>query len=166
MTSETNRARALWVLAGVTAAYGLFNVFVFYTQDNFGAVWFTTSLLVYGALAAACIYMALVDTEARAVTTPAAHPTLQHLGEEVIYTTVTGRAIDARFRIDGAEKHILFAATADEVIPITGIEERLDEIELTVPAVRELRLVDEAIARREAEPEDEERAEDEEEAIA
>lgn len=165
--TETNRARTIWILVAITAAYGLVNVLMFYTTDSFGPVWFATSLAVYGALLAAGVVLALIDTgpEAAEEATPepeavaatdAAQPAvpegpspgLELLKEEVLYEVATGKLVRAQFQIDGSERSLLFVITPDEVLPLDAVEERLDTVEHRVPPEDVTDEIDAAVKRR------------------
>lgn len=162
MITETNRARTIWLLAAITAAYGLVNVLMFYTTDSFGPVWFATSLAVYGALMAASVAMAVIDTgrgiaqpsadQGGEATEPAPQPTpapgLELIEEEVLYEVASGELIRARFRVEGTERSLIFAVLPDEVLPLDAIEERLDAIDHRVPPLAGTGEVDAALDRR------------------
>lgn len=164
MMTEINRARTIWILVAITVAYGLVNVLMFYTTDSFGPVWFATSLAVYGALLAASVAMAVVDTgrdtdqppvgEERAVTEVAPQPAepggIELIAEEVLYEVATGKLVRARFQVDGSERSLIFAITPDEVLPVDGIEERLDAIDHRVPPRAGIDEVEAALERRAA----------------
>ncbi len=175
--TETNRARTIWVLVAITAAYGLVNVLMFYTTDSFGPVWFATSLVVYGTLLVAAVALALLEagsepveaTEAGVVEAaqpvadeaqPAVASGLELLEEEVLYEVATGKLVRARFEVDGSERSLLFAITPDEVLPLDAVEERLDTVDLRVPPEDVIDEVDAALERRILAAEDEQERRD------
>lgn len=170
---EENRARGIWMLVAITAIYAMVNVITYYTTGSFGPVWFATSILVYGILFAAALYLAVLDTgrpsleeiaskiaaeaepaaEAQ-VETGAARPTrgFELIDHEPIYETRTGHVLRTRFSVDGEERTLLFAVTEDEVLPVTAIEERLDEVAFDPPEIEDRRSVEDALSRRAERP--------------
>lgn len=147
--TERNRARWLWMLAAVTAAYGLANVLVFFTTGSFGPVWFATGILVYSVLLVSALVLSATDTE-EDVAEPVEEqaPRVQILEQETIYATTTGRALLARVRQNGTERTLLFSVVGDEVLPAGAIEDRLRRVSGEVPDLDDVGDVEEALARR------------------
>lgn len=170
-TIEENRARGIWLLVAITAIYSLVNVITYYTTGSFGPVWFAASVLVYGALFAGAVYLAVLDIGRPSVEEIAARiaaeaeqeveaepPGIEPkrgfelIDHEPIYETRTGHVLRTRFRVDGDERTLLFAVTQDEVLPVTAIEERLDEISFDPPAIEDPRAIGGALDRRAERP--------------
>lgn len=158
---EQTRSRWMWILAAVTAAYGLANVLVFFTTGSFGPVWFAAGMLVYSVLLVSALTLSLLDpgrpepevVEAEAEAEPEAREQTALAGElldhETLYTTRTGRVVRARFGANGHERSLLFAVSGDEVLPVTELEERLDGIAGEPEPLEEVLEVEEALADRE-----------------
>lgn len=151
--SEQTRTRWLWLLAAVTAAYGLANVLVFFTTGSFGALWFATGVFVYGILLVSALALSLVDTgRPEAEAEPASAEPGDELGtmidHETVYETRTGRVLRARFGQNGNERTLVFALVGDEVLPAHALEARLTDVETEAPAIGDVGEVEDALDRR------------------
>lgn len=153
--TERTRTRWLWLLAAVTAAYGLANVLLFFTTGSFGALWFATGVFVYGILLVSALALSLLDTgrpeeeaePARAEPEPEAELGTM-IDHETVYETRTGRVLRARFGHDGNERTLVFALVGDEVLPAHALESRLTDVETEAPAIEDVGEVEDAIDRR------------------
>lgn len=159
--TERTRSRWLWLLAAVTAAYGLANLVVFYTTGSFGPVWFAAGVVVYSLLLVGALALSLVDpgrpaaegqaaqVEATAEELPQAQRApVELIDHETLYETRTGRVLRTRFRAEGTERTLLFAVTDDEVAPLREVERRIDESDLEPREIEDLRELEDALERR------------------
>lgn len=127
-TSSRTRARLLWLLAAVTAAYALVNVVVYYATGRFGPAWFAASLVVYGVLLVVALALALTDpgSEAAARAPPEAS---RLLARDVLYTTKTGYLLRLTYlRADGEREARLFLCDADASTPLPDSEAWIDAL--------------------------------------
>lgn len=154
--TERTRSRWLWLLAAVTAAYGLANVVVFFTTEGFGAVWFAASVLVYSLLLVSAVALSLLDPGRPAAEADASEERAQAgptpISLTTVYETSTGRVLRARFDRDGTQRSLLFAISGDEVLPATAIEDRLREVSSPGTPIGDVGEVEEAVARRARQP--------------
>lgn len=166
--TEQTRARWLWLLAAVTAAYGFLNLLVFYTTGSFGPIWFAAGALVYSLLLVSALALSIADTgrsaqpveparepQADTVEASSAEPSrtpVELIDHEAIYKTRTGRLLYTRFRANGTERRLLFAVTDDEVTPIGEVERRVDDFDLEPRPIEDLRALEDALERRASKP--------------
>lgn len=158
--TERTRSRWLWALAAVTALYGLANVLVFFTTDEFGDTWFATGIFVYSVLLVSAIVLAFLDPgrpaapmgEAEAEPAAEAAETVPRISHETIYETATGRVLRAVFEEDGTERRRLFAVAGDEMLPASDVEERLRELKPDPDPLEHVEEIEAAVDRRARRP--------------
>jgi hypothetical protein len=150
--SPRSRARLLWLLAAVTAAYALVNVVVYYATGRFGSAWFATSLLVYGALLVAALALAVTDpgqAVAAAQAGRAGPEASRLLARDVLYATKTGYLLRLTYlRPDGEREARLFLCEGGASTPLPDAEAWIDALPPAEPSPRLLADTDAALAAR------------------
>ncbi|HEX2022878.1 MAG TPA: hypothetical protein VHH36_09185 [Candidatus Thermoplasmatota archaeon] len=107
------RARVAWLLAAVAVAYGLATVAVFYASGTFTDNWLVVSLVVYGAILAGVLALALSERSPLAPARP---------DEEVLYRTRTGAVV----RAPGPGGPRLAYREGETERPVERVEDDLD----------------------------------------
>jgi hypothetical protein len=126
--SSRARARLLWLLAAVTAAYALVNVVVYYSTGTFGAAWFATSLVVYGVLLVVALALAMTDQGAESIAR-APPEAGRLLAREVLYATKAGYLLRLTYlRADGEREARLFLCDAGASTPLSDSEAWVDAL--------------------------------------
>ena len=147
--SSRNRARLLWLLAAVTAAYALVNVVVYYATGRFGEAWFATSLVVYGTLLVVALALAITDTGGPAAARASDATPARLVGREVLYTTRSHYLLRLTYlHPDGRRDARLFLSGADESAPLLDALAQVDALPPATPNDRLASDVDAALQAR------------------
>lgn len=147
----TTRARMLWVLGALTAAYTLATILVFMTAGVFGTPWFVASLIVYGILFLASAAFAATDSVPVSAPVPVATPVIQpvpvyltirspqpkpvmpQVEQGIVYRTKTGQVLRTETSVLGARRTDHFVLTPGQGNRLESIEDHLDNTTPVVP---------------------------------